>query len=52
VRKNYNRDALKRIQKRKKLFRSINIDSIDINTDSEYEKELVKFFRNREKRLR
>jgi len=52
LRKKYRQDALERIDARKKLFRSINIDSIDINTDTEYEKELVKFFRTREKRFR
>lgn len=50
-RKKYQEDAVKRIKERQKLLRSINVDNIDIRTDAPYEKELIKFFKMREKRL-
>jgi len=50
-RKKYQEDAVKRIKERQKLLRSINVDNIDIRTDTPYEKELIKFFKMREKRL-
>ena len=50
-RKEYREDAAKRITERRKLLRSINVDNIEIRTDIPYEKELIKFFRMRERRL-
>ncbi|NQT90202.1 MAG: DUF58 domain-containing protein [Candidatus Omnitrophica bacterium] len=50
-RKQYKKDALERIAQRKKLLRSVNVDNIDIYTDAPYTKELIKFFRTRERRL-
>ena len=50
-RKKYQEDGVKRIKERQKLLRSINVDNIDIRTDVPYEKELIKFFKMREKRL-
>lgn len=50
-RKQYNQNALERISNRRKLLHSIGVDNIDINTAIPYEKELVKFFRMRERRL-
>ncbi len=50
-RKKYQEDGVKRIKERQKLLRSINVDNIDIRTDAPYEKELIKFFKMREKRL-
>jgi hypothetical protein len=34
-----------------RMFRSMNVDSVDIQTDSSYVEPLVRFFRMREKRL-
>lgn len=48
----FNQDALEKLNQRRKLFRSINIDNIDIRTDIPYDKELFKFFKMRERRLR
>jgi uncharacterized protein (DUF58 family) len=51
-RKRYNQDALRRIDERKKLLRSINVDNIEVATDSAYTKELIKFFKMRERRFK
>lgn len=50
-RKKYRKDASEREKERKKLFRSVNVDNINIRTDEPYVKELIKFFRMRERRL-
>ncbi|MFC1709959.1 DUF58 domain-containing protein [Candidatus Omnitrophota bacterium] len=50
-RKQYNKDALRRINERKQLFRSVGVDSIEVATDCAYTKELIKFFKMRERRL-
>jgi len=50
-RKKYKEDGLRRIKERNKLFRSANVDNIDMRTDKSYTKELIKFFRMRERRL-
>ena len=50
-RRRYTESALNRIEQRRKLLRSINVDNIDIRTDIPYEKELVKFFKIRARRL-
>ncbi len=47
----YKRLSEKRIKERDILFRSVNVDSIDIRTDSPYAEPLVRFFRMRERRL-
>lgn len=49
-RSQYNRNAQRRVEERKRLFRSIPIDHIDIRTDTPYLPTLIKFFRMREKR--
>ncbi len=51
VRKEFNENSLKMFAERKHLFRSINIDYVDIRTDAPYEKELYRFFRMRERRV-
>ena len=51
-RKHYRSEAFRREDERKKLLRSINIDSINVRTDRPYTKELVKFFKARERRSR
>ncbi|MBN1871680.1 MAG: DUF58 domain-containing protein [Candidatus Omnitrophica bacterium] len=47
----YKDDSLKRIKERLGLLNSVNVDSIDILTDKAYTKELIRFFKAREKRL-
>ena len=51
-RKQYEADALRRTLERKQIFRAANVDNIDVATDAEYSKELIKFFKMRERRLR
>ncbi|MFH1645233.1 MAG: DUF58 domain-containing protein [Candidatus Omnitrophota bacterium] len=50
IRKEYKANALKKMDERKKLFSSVNVDNIDIYTDVPYDKTLFKFFRMRERR--
>jgi len=50
-RQSYRRDSLQRIRERQKLLSSINVDKIDVHTDVPYVKELIKFFKMRERRL-
>ena len=52
VRKKYATDARKRREDRDMLFRSINVDNIDIRTDMPYAQSLFRFFKTRERRLR
>lgn len=48
----YKAEALRRIDERKKLFQSINVDSVDIRTDVPYSRTLFSFFRKRGRRAR
>jgi len=48
----YRENAARKFEDRTKLFRSINVDNINIRTDTPYAEELYKFFRIRERRLR
>ena len=50
-RREYHINSLRLHDERKKLFRSINVDHIDIRTDIPYTQELYKFFRMRERRV-
>lgn len=50
VRKGYKREAYKKMEARKKLFYSLNIDKVDISTARPYEKDLIKFFERRKMR--
>jgi uncharacterized protein (DUF58 family) len=52
VRKEYAEAAHKRHEERGMLFRSIQVDNIDIRTDMPYAQSLFRFFRARESRLR
>lgn len=52
VREDYHRRAEARLQARKRLFYSSGVDYIDIFTDRPYDREMVKFFANRRKRIR
>jgi uncharacterized protein (DUF58 family) len=51
VRRDYRVNSLKLLGERQQLFRSINIDHIEIRTDVPYAQELYKFFRMRERRI-
>jgi len=51
LRKKFNENALSKLNERKKTFRSVNVDHIDIRTDIPYSQSLFKFFKMREKRL-
>jgi uncharacterized protein (DUF58 family) len=50
--KNYTAQALERFDARKKLFQSINVDTVDIRTDIPYVRSLFTFFRMRGRRMR
>lgn len=50
-RKQYRDNALERIRQRQELLRSVSVDNIDVQTNVAYIKELIKFFRIRERRL-
>jgi hypothetical protein len=49
--KEYRLNSLRLHDERKRLFRSINVDHIDIHTNIPYTQELYKFFRMRERRV-
>ena len=51
VRKRFSELALKKLQERRKIFRSIGLDSIEVRTDKPYIEPLLKFFRMRERRM-
>jgi uncharacterized protein (DUF58 family) len=50
-RKKFEKLGGRRYEDQKKMFRSMNVDSVDIRTDSSYVEPLVRFFRMRERRL-
>jgi uncharacterized protein (DUF58 family) len=52
IRSEYQANALRRGRERTLLFHSVNVDCIDVRTDAEYSKSLLKFFRERERRMR
>ncbi len=52
VRQAYARSAQARLQARERLFRSMDVDHIDIATDVPYADSLVRFFAKRRKRMR
>lgn len=52
VRRDFHTNANQMFEKRRHLFRSINIDHIDIRSEVPYIRELHKFFRMRERRIR
>ncbi|UCH82289.1 MAG: DUF58 domain-containing protein [Nitrospiraceae bacterium] len=51
LRRDYSARALKMFDERKRMFRSIPIDHIELRTDRPYNQELYKFFRMRERRM-
>ncbi|MDD5066061.1 MAG: DUF58 domain-containing protein [bacterium] len=50
--KKFQNQGQKELLNRKRLFNSINLDSIEINTDKPYTNSLVNFFKTRMKRFR
>ena len=52
VRSKYKAKALQRLDARSRLFRSMNVDHIDVTTDEPYAKHLVQFFAGRQRRNR
>jgi uncharacterized protein (DUF58 family) len=52
VRKEYHMNAMRMMDEREELFRSTKVDHIDIRTDVPYTRELYRFFRMRERRMR
>jgi uncharacterized protein (DUF58 family) len=52
VRRQYGEQAKTRAAERDMVFRSANVDMIDVRTDVAYAQSLMRFFRTREKRLR
>lgn len=51
LRNKFERASNARLAEQAKMFRSMNVDSVDIRTDSSYVEPLVRFFRMRERRL-
>ncbi len=51
VQRNYRSNFLRMNDERQQLFRSVNIDHIDVRTDVPYAQSLYKFFRTREGRI-
>ena len=47
----YKERTEKLIKARHQLFRSVNVDNIDINTKGSYVEPLIRFFRTRERRM-
>jgi uncharacterized protein (DUF58 family) len=52
LRQEYARKNEERLKQRENLFRSLNIDAIDVRTDLPYSQSLLKFFKTRERRRR
>ncbi len=52
VRKDFEERALKRMERRSRLFRSLNMDHIDVSTEGSFADHLVRFFAGRRKRAR
>lgn len=52
LRRQYQAHAIKRLRERKRLFKSVGVDHIDISTHLPFTKEMVKFFVKRRKRVR
>ena len=50
VREGYRRRREAALEKRQQLFKSLRIDSIDVNTEEPYIRPLLRFFRLRERR--
>jgi len=52
ARSRYREEALRRADSRRRLFRQTSVDSVDLSTDLPYDVPLIRFFRNRARRLR
>ena len=51
TRKLYRANSKKRTEARKELFRSVNVDNIEIFTNKSYVEPLIRFFKTRERRI-
>jgi len=51
VRKKYEQHACERTARLRTALASMDVDQIEISTDREYVRDLVRFFRSRERRL-
>ena len=51
VRTQYAREAARRRAAREQMFRSMSLDLIEVRTDQPYVEPLIRFFRQRERRL-
>ena len=51
ARQDYRAQSVSRLERRDRLFRSIGVDHIDVDTEIPYEKALVTFFRQRQQRI-
>ena len=49
--KQFSESAVASIEKRKNIFNSVGLDTIEVSTDTDYLPKLVSFFRRRERRL-
>ncbi|MDR4505256.1 MAG: DUF58 domain-containing protein [Candidatus Scalindua sp.] len=52
LRREFYRQNTKNREERKKMFRAVGVDMIDLRTDSSYVEPIMNFFRMREKRLK
>jgi len=52
VRSRFREEALRRAEARRRLFRQTSVDFVDLSTDLPYDVPLIRFFRNRARRLR
>lgn len=52
LREDYHANSLKKLEESQRLFRSINVDNIDVRTDIPYTQTLLRFFKMREKKRR
>jgi uncharacterized protein (DUF58 family) len=52
IRRQYGAHAQQRNKERTSMFRSANVDSIDVRTDKPYSESLLRFFKARERRMR
>ena len=51
VKKAFEKHSIEMSEKNKNIFKSVNVDNIDIQTDRSYEAPLMRFFKMRERRI-
>lgn len=52
VREDYRKKSLEKFRNRQDIFKSARVDNIDIRTNIPYTRELISFFRHRERKMR